>query len=155
MRKLQRIMPRLRVDKMQTYRIARPVATHTRPATCEEVGCEEFLKGWTTRLPVGSPQVDLLIKAARGEIDGLKRPFRELTGRGYLTNAGEREFLFEPGSPCFKATTHRIGIDRPEIYLVRGGDWRANTGLIRRHTKPEYWVEDMQETLDANRRRLR
>lgn len=155
MRRLQRIQPLLPVQKMQTYAIRRPVATHTRPATCEEVGCPDFLKGWITRIPAGSPQVDLVIKAARGEIDGLKRPFRELTGRGYLTNAGEREFLFESGSPCFRATTHRIGIDRPEIYLVRGGDWRANTGLIRKHTRPEHWVEDMQENLDAVERRLR
>lgn len=143
-------MPLLPVQKMQTYAIRRPVATHTRPATCEEIGCPDFLKGWRTVLPSGSPQVDLLICASRGEIDGIKRPFQEQTAEIRV-----RTFDFPPGTPCFKATTHRTGIDRPEIYLVRGGDWRANTGLIRRHTRPEHWVEDMQENLEAVERRLK
>lgn len=151
MRPVQRIQPLLPVQKMQTYRIARPVATHTRPATCEEVGCPDFLKGWITRLPIGDPRIALLKDAAAGRVDGLKREMLDVTG----IDSAESEFLFNPGSPCLKATTHRIGIDRPEIYLVRGGDWRANTGLIRRHTRPEHWVEDMQENLEAVERRLR
>ena len=77
--------------------------------------------------------------------------------RGVVTreDAVTVTFRFEAGQSCWRWTEHRIGIDRPEIYLVRGGDWRANTGLIRRHARPEHWVEDMQENLDAVERRLR
>lgn len=153
MRRLQRIMPRLRVDKMQTYRIARPVATHTRPATCEEAGCQQFLRGWDTILPVGHDMVPLLRRAATAAMDlgdGVKRKC-VVTREDAVTVT----FRFEAGQPCWRWTEHRIGIDRPEIYLVRGGDWRANTGLIRKHTRPEHWVEDMQENLEAVERRLR
>ncbi len=150
MRPLSRITPTLPVKARQTYRISKPVATHTRPATCAEVDCPEFLNGWVTRLPVGDPRIALLKDAAAGRVDGLKREMRDVTGIG----SAEAEFLFNAGSPCLKARTHRISVDRPEIYLVRGGDWRGSTGLIRKHDRPEHWVEDMQENLDAVARRV-
>ncbi len=148
MRPIQRLQPHLPVQAMQTYRISRPTATHTRPATCEEVDCPDFVKGYVVRLPRGDGRIALLRDAAAGRIDGLKRSMREVTG----VDSAEQEFLMN--GPCLKATQHRAPVDRPEIYLVRGGDWRANTGLIRKHTRPEHWVEDMQETFDATRRRI-
>lgn len=146
MRQVHRFPAKLPVSTMQTYAIKAPRQTHTRPATCEEVGCRMFLQGWITRVPFDSPQYQMLQQVVKGRSpDALKRDAKEITGIG----STEAEFLFNPGTPCFKASTHRKKLDRPELYLVRGGDWRANTGLIRRHTKPEHWVEDMQTTLDA------
>lgn len=152
MRPVQRFKPTLPVEKMQTYKISRPPATHTRPATCAEVDCPDFVKGYTVRLPRGDDRIVLLRRAADGWVDGFKREMCEVTG----IDSAEQEFLFNPGSPCLKATTHRCTLDRPEIYVVREGDWRnARTArLIRRHQRPEHWVEDMQENLDAVARRL-
>ncbi|WP_225840314.1 hypothetical protein [Streptomyces sp. NK08204] len=57
------------------------------------------------------------------------------------TDAGLTVFRFESGQRCF--AEHYT---RPEIYLVRDGDWRGNpTGRRRQHTRPADWVEDMAE----------
>jgi hypothetical protein len=152
MRPLQRIQPILPVKSMQTYRISRPVATHTRPGTCVEVDCPDFVNGWDTILPVGHGMVDALRRAAMQAVDlgdGAKRKCT-VTREDAMTVT----FRFEAGQPCFKASTHRVPLDRPENYLVRGGDWRGTTGLIRKHNRPEHWVEDMSETLESVERRL-
>lgn len=150
MRPVNRYPAKLPVSAMQTYRIASPRATHTRPATCAEVDCKPYLKGWVTSVPKGGPEEQALRRfTGRHAPDGLRRDGREITG----VDSANVEFLFNPGSPCFKASTHRASLQRPELFLVRGGDWRGNTGLIRRHVKPEHWVEDMSETLDRVARR--
>lgn len=149
-RPINRFPAKLPVTTMQTYAIKAPRQTHTRPATCEEVGCKDFLKGWWTRVPIGSPQEHLIREILRGYApDGLRRTAKEVTSIG----TGMAEWFFDAGNPCFRASNHRKKLDRPELYLVRGGDWRANTGLIRRHNKPEHWVEDMSITLDKVARR--
>ncbi len=148
MRPVQRIQPRLPVRLMQTFKVSRPLATHTRPATCEEVQCPDFINGYQVRLPFADDRITLLKAAAYGRVDGMQRAIHE------VTCIGDAERTFILSGPCLKATTHRVSLERPENYLVRGGDWRANTGLIRRHTRPELWVEDMSETFDAVRRRI-
>lgn len=153
MRKLNRIMPILPVKAMQTYRISRPIATHTRPATCREVDCPQYVHGWLTVLPLGHPMVATLRRAATAAADlgdGIKRRcvVDPESGDGMIA------FRFEAGQACWKAYEHRAPLDRPENYLVRGGDWRGSTGLIRRHDRPEHWVEDMSETLAQVERRL-
>lgn len=150
MRPVNRYPAKLPVSAMQTYKVASPRSTHTRPATCEEVGCAAYLKGWVTTVPRGSDQERSLRQfVGRHAPDGLRRDGKEISDAA----AGEVRFIFAPGSPCFRASTHRKSLQRPELFLVRGGDWRANTGLIRRHTRPEHWVEDMSETLDKVARR--
>jgi hypothetical protein len=150
MRPISRYAPALRTEQMQTYTIKSPRQTHTRPATCEEVNCKQWREGWVTTVPIGSPQHDLIKQILRGYApDGLKRSAKDVTSIG----SPNAEYFFDAGSPCFKASKHRKSLERPEFYLVRGGDWRGNTGLIRRHTKPEHWVEDMSETLETVRRK--
>lgn len=149
MRPINRVFPKIPVHKMKTYRVASPRSTHTRPATCEEVNCRQWKRGWVTRVPIGSPMHDMLKQVVgRHSPDGIRRDGKEITS----IDSVEAEFLFNPGTPCFKQSTHRKRLDRPELYIVRGGDWRANTGLIRRHTKPEHWVEDSQETFEGMRK---
>lgn len=130
--------PVLPVQAMQTYSIRVPQATHWRSASCEEVECSAYLKGWKTILPGNSDLIYLL-----------KRSGRRYTEQ--RVDAGLIEFTFAAGQSCFKASQHKVRIARPEIYVVRGGDWRGSTGIIRRHTQPEHWVEDMQERLDGIR----
>jgi hypothetical protein len=160
MRPINRPAAILPVNAMQTYQVTSPRTTHTRPATCAEVGCKQSAKGWITTVPVGSPQEAMLNQVLRGHSpDGLRRKGKKL--RNDLdaplgVDPNTISFWFEPGTPCFKASTHRKKLDRPELFLVRHGDWRGGNGLIRRHTgvrAGEHWVEDMQETLDAVARR--
>ena len=142
---------------MQTYRVASPRSTHTRPATCVEYGCKERRSGWTTVVPAGSPDpraytADYVRAVARGDIDGIRRPCTERrAGDGLVA------FTFPPETTCFRQSTHRVSLERPEFYLVRGGDWRGSTGLIRRHVGPraaEHWVEDMSTSLAKVRREI-
>lgn len=124
---------RLPVTAMQTYQIAAPIRTHWHPATCAEVDCYEYMHGWTTVLdPVSqADMVDLVRRSGR-------RPSRIIREPGLIS------FVFEPGTPCFRAETHRRRLDRPELYLVRGGDWRAHTTPLRRHTRAADWVDEFR-----------
>lgn len=138
MRPVFRPQPALPVHAMQTYSIKAPQTSHWRSATCAEIECAAYLKGWKTILPCNSDLIPLL-----------KRSGRKYTEE--RVDGGLIEFTFEAGQKCFKASEHKVRIARPEIYVVRGGDWRGSTGIIRRHTQPEHWVEDMQERLDGLR----
>ena len=50
-------------------------------------------------------------------------------------------FTFAPGQPCFRRNTHRISLDRPQIFTVNNG-----RGFSRR--EPAQWVDDMGEQLN-------
>ena len=112
-RPLNRVTPVGPIQAYKTYSVRAPQSTHWRPATCEEVDCEAFLHGWVTALK--THQEDL--------IDQVKR-----SGRAWSSLAADpftTTFVFPPGTKCFAARSHRIQV-RPEIYVVRAGDWRGN-----------------------------
>lgn len=129
---MSRIEPNLPVGAYQTYSITaqQDVAV---VAACEQVGCEAWRHGWDSVIDestqLGQQQAAYIRTQSR-------RTFREAR-----TDAGLTVFRFEAHQRCF--AEHRT---RPEIYLVRDGDWRGNpTGRRRQHTRPADWVEDMQE----------
>ncbi|MGD2042050.1 MAG: hypothetical protein PVJ28_00250, partial [Acidimicrobiia bacterium] len=126
-----RIDPVGPVSSYKTYEMVRPRATHSRPATCEEVGCRAFLGGWTTRVPAGS------------DLEAVMRGAGRTWSRSWAEPGGVTAYLFPPGTECFLSHEHRVPVDRPSIYRVRDGDWRGNpSGRYRMHTRPEDWVED-------------
>jgi hypothetical protein len=61
------------------------------------------------------------------------------------TEAGLTAFTFPPEQRCFAADEHRVQLERPALYVVRGGDWRAHLGNIRRHRSAEDWRDDFGE----------
>lgn len=129
------IEPRMGPESYKTYSIVAPLATHFRPATCEEIGCEHYTKGWQVRVEGLSPQ---MLHAARTS----GRKYAELTAA-----AGETWLVFEAGQPCFKRTEHRVPVGRPELFIVRDGDRRGNPRgtRARQHLRPELWQEDFAE----------
>lgn len=127
------------VQAYQTYGIRQPLTTHWRRATCEEVGCEAYAKGWVTRVPIAS-QAAQFIRSKQHN-----RRFTEFTDRH---SKGEAEFMFPPGQPCFRVSEHRAPVGRPPLYIVRAGDHRQNLGGIRQHTRPEDWRDDLGEHLE-------
>jgi hypothetical protein len=116
------------------YGLAKPAATHRRPATCVEASCRYHREGWQMRVeestPLGARQT-ALIKAS---------------GRRFTTvrEQGATRYLFEPGQSCFG--THSVDLERPAIYLVRQGYSEPV-----KHTRPEHWVEDFSTHLDKIR----
>jgi hypothetical protein len=129
-----RIQPALGVGAYQTYSITSPTDA-TVKAACEQVGCAAWAHGWESTIdestPLGRQQADY-IRHHSG------RTFRE-----YKTDVGLTVFRFDSRQRCF--AEHKT---RPELYVVRDGDWRGNpTGRRRVHQRAADWVEDMQETL--------
>lgn len=102
-------------------------------AVCEDVQCQAWREGWES---VIDESTDLGKQQAAYIRTQSGRTFRELR-----TAAGLTVFRFDSGQRCF--ADHQT---RPELYLVRDGDFRGNpTGRRRVHTRPSDWVEHMQE----------
>lgn len=144
----------LPVQNLQTFTVDTPPATHWRPASCAEVDCGQYLNGWVTRLHQGDAHRIHLVRTSG------RRPAR------VYHEAAEIVFVFEAGTPCFQAHTHRVRLDRPELYIVQRGRAFVRTApdgsriprdprdLLRQHTRPELFVEDMAEQTDAAVKRL-
>jgi hypothetical protein len=125
-----RLEPNMPVGAYRTFQIASPIETHWRPATCEESDCEQYANGWRVRVEGLSPE-DLHAIRTSG------RQFRQVD-----VAEGETWLVFEPGQRCFKAATHKVPLGRPELYVVRDGDWRGNpTRQSFQHSSAESWVD--------------
>jgi hypothetical protein len=140
MKKASRATPLNRPENMQTFEVAAPKATHTRPATCEEVECPQYLRGWKM-------VIDLNTDLGRAQGQYIKFS----AGRAYVVEDqrdGLVTLLFSGNQPCFRE--HRVPNDRPAVYRVKGGDFRGNPlrTPTRVHKKPEYWLEEFQENQD-------
>ncbi|KUF18466.1 hypothetical protein [Streptomyces silvensis] len=135
MRPVNRIEPQMPPAAYKTFGILAPVSSHWRPATCAEVDCADHRLGWRVRVEGLDEE---LLHAARTS----GRRYSELR-----VAEGETWLVFEAGQPCFRARQHRTRLDRPELYVVRDGDWRGNPRgtPIRQHARPEHWVENFAE----------
>lgn len=143
---LNRIEPNLPAAAYKTYQIIAPKSTHYRPATCEEVECDMYQNGWKSII---DESTDLGKKQAHYIRYESRRSFK--TER--LPN-GLTSFYFEPGQQCFYE--HQVKLDRPEIYVVTGGDFRGNplgTAPVR-HKNAADWQDDFANHQDklANQR---
>lgn len=129
MRQVTRINPVGPPQAYQTYQVHTP-KTHMRAATCEEVECPNYLRGF---------------KIAVAHDDQRRIHLIKTSGKPYTVEDGEsgvRYAVFAAGTHCFKEMTHRVAVG-PELYIVKGGDWRGNpTGRVRQHVKAADWVED-------------
>lgn len=137
----QRFEPNLPVQAYRSFTVAAPEETHWRPASCAEVDCRHYLQGWWST-------VDERTQLGQGQAyyirhDSGRRFVESRSVDGQLTL-----FWFEPGQVCFSAGSHRTAIGRPALWVSRNGDWRANLGDMRLHTRPEFWIEEWDETAD-------
>lgn len=141
MRPLNRIAPTGPAAAYKTYAISSPVSTHFRPGTCEEASCAAHAEGWLTK-------VDETTDLGRRQAYYI----RKQAGRRYSESrepSGLTVFAFEAGQKCFAA--HQVSLQRPENFLVVGGDYRGNPLGTKTlvHARPEHWVEDLAENLDG------
>ena len=138
-----RITPAGRPENYKTFQVTAPVATHTRVASCEEVECPQYARGWKMT-------IDLNTELGQKQAHYIKN----LAGRAYKKISaanGLVELEFAANQPCFGE--HRVRLDRPEIYRVKGGDFRGNPlrTPTRTHKRADYWIEEFQ----ANQQRLK
>ena len=130
----------LGAEAYQTFQIVAPKDTHTVPATCEEVECEMYLKGWKMK-------IDLATELGQRQAHYIKHD----SGRSFTyENRGEGlvTLYFHANQRCFQQ--HRKSIERPPVFRVKGGDSRGNPLRLptRVHEKPEFWVEEFAENQD-------
>lgn len=132
-----RVTPRVGAEHYQTFQISAPKSTHTRRASCEEVECQQYLRGWRMR-------IDLNTELGQKQAYYIKHH----SGRSFRAIGQENgvvDLEFRGQQDCFQE--HRVPNDRPEVYRVKGGDFRGNPlrTLTRVHKKPEFWVEEFAE----------
>jgi hypothetical protein len=142
-----RVPPALPVQAMKTYTISAPLSTHWHPVTCAEADCDAYVHGWRSFIDESAELGQRQAHYIRRESG---RRFTEVRNEHGIT-----EFTFEAGQTCFYSADHRARSERPERYIVRGGDWRGNpTGERRVHSGPDPWLDDFQ-THQERIRRLR
>lgn len=132
----------LPVAAFQTFSIASPPATHSRAAECAEVECSAWAHGWKTSI---DETTDLGTRQAQY--------IRAMSGRAFTESrneAGLTEFLFKPGQKCFGE--HRVSLERPELYVIRGGDRRGNPLREARRVGSAEWIDRFATNQDRIRR---
>lgn len=128
---MPRYQPSLPPQHMQTFQILAPADTHFRKATCIEVDCPRYLEGWHLRVEGLPPEL----------LHDAKNSGRKWTQLDVAP--GETWLVFEAGQPCFRAAEHRLRLDKPELFVVRGGDHRGNPrDEVRQHVRADDWVDD-------------
>lgn len=138
---VQRIAPLAGPAAYKTYGVSMPLASHWRPATCDEVRCEAYRTGWVTT-------IDTSTELGRRQHHYLSHD----KTRSYSVQRVSLtlfKFVYAPGNRCFRSGDHRLPLERPAVFTVRGGDWRAATTQARVHARARDWVEDFSEHLDA------
>lgn len=134
-----RIEPNLPAHLYKTYEIRAPLKTHWRKATCEEVRCPDYERGWKTT-------VDESTDLGKRQAHYIRHDRTRKHAENRLPS-GLTEFTFSPGQTCFDSHKTRLEID--EIFVERGGDWRGNPRREgRMHTNAEFWVESFAEHQD-------
>lgn len=149
-RALNREIPKLPAEAMKTYSIRAPKDTHWRAAGCQEANCANYLNGWRIR-------IEKITAMANGEL-----LLRDIKGSGKRFRVvdegiGKTYWEFEAGQNCFDGDLmrHKVRIGKPELFIVRGGDWRGNPrGEQRVHTGIADWIDDMTENRDKLMTRL-
>lgn len=131
--------PNLPKGMYRTFQISSPLATHYRPATCEETGCEAYTGGWRSSIDEATELGQRQAHYIRRESG---RRFSE-----YRDDAGLTVFTFEAGQACFGAAQHTVRLDRPEIYTTKRG-WYGCRGGERQHANAADWVDDFQTNQD-------
>lgn len=117
----------------RAYVIAAPLRTHWTLAGCREYECDGWLHGWDSLIDEGSELGQRQAWYIRSES---RRRYTEERQPDGLTR-----FSFEAGQECFQRP-HRTRNTRPERFVERDGDYRANpTGRRYVHQRPDDWVE--------------
>lgn len=132
----------------KTYEVRTAKETHTRPASCAEVGCQNRACGWITvadeRTDAGQ-QVAATVRRFGRPVGAVLSPAVAARVRRYLEARapdGSTHFTFPAGQECF--TAHTVRLDRPALFVVRDGDIRGNPRgtPARIHARGADWVED-------------
>lgn len=132
-----RVAPKMDPRFYQSFEIHSPIATHYRTVSCRDMECQHYLAGWVSKFDVSTQQ-------GRAWAIAVRQSGRRYTFEQHGT---EVTFKFPPGQTCFQAP-HKVAVERPELFVVRDGDWRDNPTGRKAHVRPREFVERMADNLD-------
>jgi hypothetical protein len=131
-----RLQPKAGPEHYKTFGLSQPARTHFRTATCQEVDCANYARGWRIVLDVST---DLDRRRARY--------IRDHAGRAYSVIGQEGDVItleFSAGQKCFEE--HRVPLHRMPNFYVVDGDWRGNPrGTPVQKRSIEAWRDDLGE----------
>ena len=116
----------------KTYEVLRPRGTHFRKATCQEVDCPNWQRGWRTSCDVNT-------ELGRRQANYI----RLHSGRSWtVRSAGDLvTFTFAPGQECF--SQHTRPLDREPFFRMRAGDSRGDpSGRAPVLLRCRDWLDD-------------
>lgn len=137
MPQLNRPVPALGPEHFKSYEVSRPRSTHFRKATCREVECPNYERGWRTTCDIstelGQQQAAYITKRS---------------GRTYTAHSvGDMlTFTFPAEQLCF--SQHTVPLDREPFFAVKAGDWR------RYGTTQQLRVRDWLDDFGAHQLRI-
>ena len=106
--------------------------------SCKQVDCEQFLNGWVTRIPIGSPQ------------EGYIKSDKTRLWIAVKVDDATMNYFFEAGQRCFR--THRVKLERGP-YLTINQSGREPDRLSRAHMDFDEWTTRFNEQSYRNTRR--
>lgn len=127
-------------DRYKSFQIVSPKSTHFRPATCHEVDCVSFQRGWRQIIDIKT-------------IDGQKTAYwiRMHSQRHFTVERTQTEgvlaFVFPPGQRCF--VQHEVRLERPEVFLTRHGNPLMPIHRTEpQQYRPDQWVDQFASLTD-------
>ncbi len=121
-----------------------PLHTHFIELPCSVAQCYRYVHGWTTTLDPGREEHLPLIQHIVSGRSGRRYTRGENTPEGYMT------FHFAPGQPCFRNSHHERDWERPELYVVRRGDFRTpHSQREPRQMSFDNWIEAFDSNQNA------
>ena len=108
------------------WRIVRPISTHFKTVSCEEVNCPNYYNGFQIILPTTMIVQIIAIRESRMQYT------EEQIESGLI------RFIFAPGQECFEgqAGNHKSNLERDPIFLKN-----------RTVQEPEQWKDGIGESL--------
>ena len=117
------------VTSNNIYKASRPLATHWRKASCQEVNCNHYQLGWQTIVDI-SPDLG-------------KRQYNYIVNSSGRKGSGKQDgdlvtFTFSPEQDCFKE--HKVPLERDPILTVQNG--RGASSM-----EPAQWKDHMNKSI--------
>lgn len=133
------LKPKLPSRYYKTYEVAAPLDTHFRRADCAEFECDAYREGWTYK------KADLIAADLYDLVTHAGKRYKEMS----LDDSSDIYVVFEPGQMCFQAASHRIPLQRPELFFSGRGDFRTfSQRRANQFDNAEQWAESFAEHQD-------
>ena len=129
---------RLKMIRHTNYQTTWTRDAHFRIATCKEMECAHYTKGWITKAPIGSPEDDYIKSDKSRKWIAVK------------VDKAEIHYFFEAGQKCFRL--HRVKVEKAPFFTV-DQPGRETARLFRANMDFDEWTDRFNEQSYRSTRR--